>query len=80
MPRVAAKNRQYKVSDFSLWLEKKRIQNKMKKYEMADIINESPQNYSHKYTTGYWTYDDVLAYIHFFKCDKEEIIKLMTYN
>lgn len=80
MPRVTIKAKQYKISDFSLWLDKQMYNHKMKRYEMAAVIDTSPQNYSYKHKTGYWTYEDVLTFIHYFDCDSQEIVKLMTYN
>lgn len=79
MPRVLIKAKEYKVSDFSMWLEKQRRNHNMKNCEMAAVIDCSPQNYSHKMKEGYWTYEDVLTFIHFFKSDDKEILKLMKY-
>ncbi|MCQ2088010.1 MAG: hypothetical protein MJZ37_08140 [Bacilli bacterium] len=77
MPRVKIKAKEYKISDFSIWLDEQMYNHKMLRRDMADIIDTTPQGYIYKHRHGTWTYKDVLTYVQFFKPSDQDILKIL---
>lgn len=77
MPRIAAKKKDYMISDLSKWIVAKMYEKHVRQSELAGLIGISQPGFSLKLKNCSFTYGDILSILNRLEATDEEIIKLM---
>lgn len=77
MPRITAKKKDYKLTDFRKWLVGELNVQEIKQAEIAELFGITQQAVSHKIKTGNFTLKELFILFEKLQTSEEEIGKLL---
>jgi predicted XRE-type DNA-binding protein len=77
MPRIASKKKEYKISDLTKYIRNEMYSQGIQQREMAEKLDISQPQLSHKLKNSIFSYKDLLIIFSFLKTEDEEILKIM---
>jgi predicted XRE-type DNA-binding protein len=77
MPRIASKKKEYKISDLTKYIRNEMYSQGIQQREMAEKLDISQPQLSHKLKNNIFSYKDLLIIFSFLKTEDEEILKIM---